>query len=645
MCGIAGKLTFEADAPVDPAIVQRMTDALRHRGPDDQGVWTSGAVGLGSRRLAVQDLSPRGHQPMTSEDGRLCLVFNGEIYNFKELRAALEQAGTAFRSDTDTEVILHLYARHGTSCLEYLRGMFAFALWDGPAGRLFVARDRLGKKPLYFARPGGGFSFASEVAALLQDRDIHPDVDPVGIDHYLTYGYVPHPRSAFTGVSKLSPGHFLIVTADQTVDREYWRPPAITAAERDDETVIRRIVAELEEAVRLRLISDVPVGALLSGGLDSSVVVALMRRVHSGTIRTFSIGFEEQEYSELAYARQVAERFETEHHEFVVRPDAAHLLPLLAWHYGEPFADSSAIPSFAVSELARRHVTVALNGDGGDEVFAGYDRYRAMRTASRIERLPHGLRAGLASMAKLAPRAHQKSLWTKVRRFGEALPLSPAERYLRWLAIFPEEQKQSIYVSDRARAVADASAPRVLADAFASVEATTEVERAIGADLRLYLPDDLLAKMDIASMAYSLELRSPLLDHRVVEIASSIPAGTRMRDGRGKYLLRRAFGRVLPDAVVSRRKMGFAVPIERWLRVDLRDLTGDLLLSPRALQRGWFEPSAIRAMLEEHWTGRRSWHAQIWSLLMLETWYRTFIDRPCEVRPPVAPQSVVPASA
>jgi len=626
MCGIAGKLITSPGAQVDAALVQRMTASLGHRGPDDEGIWTDGGVGLGSRRLAVIDLSARARQPLANEDGAIRVVFNGEIYNFRELRAELEGRGHRFRSDSDTETIVHLYEEEGAECVRRLDGMFAFALWDARTRSLVLARDRLGQKPLYYWQNGDTFVFGSEPKALLQDPAVPAEPDQEAIHHYLTYGYVPAPWSAFRQIRKLEPAHYLVVRDGQTRMERYWslryepkrhEPEADLAAELDH---------LLGRAVERRLVADVPLGVLLSGGLDSSAVVALMRRATSGRIRTFSIGFDQPAYDELQHARSVAATFETDHQELVVRPDAAALLPRLVYHFNEPFADSSALPTWCLTEMARRSVTVALSGDGGDEAFLGYDRYAGAVVADRLDLLPRPLRRLLAAGARRLPDGSPKSTISRVRRFASGLALDPVRRYGRWLSVTGDDEKRDLYTPEFAARWGDVDSLGLLEERWRRSDATTAVEKLVSTDVGMYLPDDLLVKMDIASMANSLEVRSPLLDHHVVEFAASLPVSLKLRGRTSKYLLRRVMRRHLPPAVLARRKMGFGVPIDHWLRDGLQELSHDLLLSKTATERGYFEPATVRRYLDEHARGVAQHHTRIWSLLMLELWHRTFID-------------------
>lgn len=639
MCGIGGKLYFDPTRPVEREVLERMNVVQAHRGPDDAGIYCQGSVGLAHRRLSIIDLSPVGHQPMANEDGTAWIVFNGEIYNFQELRPDLVRRGHRFRSRTDTEVILHLYEEYGVGCLQFLRGMFAFAIWDAPRHQLFLARDRLGVKPLAYQCDAEAFRFASEVKAILQDPSVEVRPDPTGISRYLTYGYVPSPGSAFQGVRKLPPAHYLICrlsaplrsgAGDGRVEVvRYWRLRRDRKLHRPEPEWCEEILARLEEAVRLRLISDVPLGAFLSGGIDSSAVVAMMSRTSSGAVKTFSIGFQEAEYDELRYARLVAERFGTDHHELVVRPDATAILPKIAWHYDEPFGDSSAVPTYYVAQITRQHVTVALNGDAGDENFGGYDRYVANLLAASFDRWPgagllrHAIRGGL----RLWPRSgRRRTLFSRGRRFLEGLVELPERRYARWFCHFYGERMGELCSPEFRAAVADADGLEVLLAAYRESDAPDFADATLGVDVALYLPDDLLVKVDIASMAHSLEARSPFLDHEFMEFAATIPSDLKLKGRTQKYILKRALQGLLPDAILHRPKMGFGVPIDHWLRHELRDLAYDTLLGAPSLGRDYFRPETVQRLLDEHVQGVANWHYLLWTLLMLELWHRTYID-------------------
>ncbi len=645
MCGIGGKLYFNPARSVERDVLERMNAVQAHRGPDDSGIYCQGPVGLAHRRLSIIDLSPAGHQPMSNEacagrrgsDGLLWIVFNGEIYNFRALRPALERRGHRFRSGTDTEVILHLYEEHGVCCLHFLRGMFAFAIWDGPRRQLFLARDRLGVKPLVYQEDAEAFRFASEAKAILQDPAVEARPDPSAISRYLTYGYVPSPGSAFRGMRKLPPGHYLLCRlpaagqagGGKVQIARYWRLRRDQKIVRSEAEWCREILARLEEAVRLRLVSDVPLGAFLSGGIDSSAVVAMMSRASGAPIKTFSIGFDEPEYDELAYARLVAERFGTEHHELVVRPDAAAVLPKLAWHYDEPFGDSSAVPTYYVAQMTRRDVTVALNGDAGDENFGGYDRYVANLLAASFDGWP-----GSAAVRRLIqhglrwwkPAGRRTSLLYRARRFLDGLTEAPERRYARWFCHFYGDRKDELLAPDFRASLDGEDALEILLAAYRESDAPDFPDATLGVDVALYLPDDLLVKVDIASMAHSLEARSPFLDHEFMEFAATIPSDLKVRGRTKKYILKRALADLLPAEILHRPKMGFGVPIDHWLRQELREMAYDTLLAPRCLDRGYFRPETLRRLLDEHTRGRANWHYLLWTLLMLELWHRTYID-------------------
>jgi asparagine synthase (glutamine-hydrolysing) len=631
MCGICG-VVHKDGAPVDAPALERMAAALAHRGPDDSGIEALGAVGLGHRRLSIIDLSPDGHQPMGNEDGSVRIVFNGEIYNFRELRAGLEQRGHRFRSRSDTEVILHLYEELGTDCLSRLRGMFAFAIWDEPRRRLFLARDRVGKKPLYYADTASRFLFGSEIKAILVAGGVERQPDRQALYHYLTYQYVPSPWTAFEGIRCLPPAHYLLLENGEARIERYWRlayQPKLKAPEAALEEELR---ARLREAVRLRLVSDVPLGAFLSGGVDSSAVVALMARESAEPVRTFSIGFREEEFDELAFARLVAERCGTQHTEWIVEPHALEILPRLVWHFDQPFADPSAIPTWYVAKLAREHVTVVLNGDGGDEDFAGYGRYAANDLTVRRERtLP--LRAWRRARALAAGLRRALRRGALPRRLAELRPVSVEMENALRICHFTEEEKSALCTPEFVRSAGGVDSFALLFAAYGAAGDAEFLDRALAADVGMYLPDDLLVKVDVASMASSLEARSPFLDHEFMEFAARLPVACKLREGETKRILKRALRGLVPDAVLERRKMGFGVPLARWFRGELRDFVRDALLGSEARGRGYFREDAVRTLLEEHLEGRADRSNHLWNLAMLELWHRIFID-PDRLDPP-----------
>ncbi len=627
MCGISGKLYFDRSRIVDPVLLHRMNQVLAHRGPDDAGVFHDGAIGLAHRRLSIIDLSPAGHQPMANAAGTLWITYNGEIYNFQELRSELERNGVVFCSRTDTEVILALYERDGVDCLQRLRGMFAFAIWDGRDRSLFIARDRLGKKPLHYYCDSEKFLFASEPKAILQDGEVPAEADLLSIHHYLTFGYVPSPQSAFKGFQKLPPAHYLLVRSGRVQVERYWRlryVPKLHASERD---LCEELLERLREAVRIRMISDVPIGAFLSGGIDSSTVVALMSEVSHRPVKTFSIGFEEQAYNELPFARMVAERYGTDHHEFIVKPDALAILPELVWHHNEPYADSSAIPTYYLAKMTREHVAVALNGDAGDENFAGYDRYLAARLAARYDRLPRVLWKSLERIVGALPEAGSvRGLYRRGKRFLAAASKPPRQRYAQWICAFPAAWKDLLYTPTFREMTASSGSDALILAAYESSGAPDFVDATLSVDATLYLPDDLLVKVDIASMAHSLEARSPMVDHPFMEFSASIPSDLKLRGRVKKYIFKQAVKALLPAAVLDRPKMGFSVPLDRWFREDLRDMAYDVLLSRRSRERGLFREDVVRSLLDDHVSGRASSSFQIWTLLFLELWFQRFID-------------------
>jgi asparagine synthase (glutamine-hydrolysing) len=630
MCGICGKLSFTSEH-VERAALARMCARLVHRGPDAEGIHVEGRAGLGQRRLSIIDLSRGAVAPLPNEDRTVWVTFNGEIYNFLELRAELVDRGHVFRTSTDTEVIVHLYEEYGVECLSRLKGMFAFGLWDEPKQRLFVARDRLGKKPLFYASTATGFVFASSVAALLENPELTTAPNYRALDDYLTYQYVPSPETAFTGLYKLPPGHYLTCGADATLAvQRYWRPPfpgQNVRADADPRELEAELLERLREAVRVRLISDVPLGAFLSGGIDSSAIVALMAQANSRPVKTFSIGFEEQDFDELPYARQLAKRYGTEHHEFTVRPDAAAILPGLVRHYGEPFADASALPTYYLSKLTREHVTVALSGDGGDENFAGYENYRIVAAWSQANRIPGAARrvvhGGIDTMLERLP---FHPLPARVGRASAMFASELAERFRLQSSVLKPEEKRALYTTRFGGLLSEAGASRCGPGAVRADPDVDPLAWMAWHDLQFYLPDCLMVKVDVASMANSLEVRAPLLDHELVEFAATIPSVLKRNGSGGKVIFKRALAGLVPAETLERPKKGFGVPLQRWFRSDLLDLARGTLLDARARRRDLFRPDRLRQLVEDHAAGRRDWSHRLWALVWLELWFREFID-------------------
>jgi asparagine synthase (glutamine-hydrolysing) len=635
MCGIAGIVDLRA-RPVEPSLVRRLCDVLVHRGPDDEGYYVKGPVALGQRRLAILDLAG-GRQPMSNEDGTVWITFNGEIYNFRELQARLEGLGHRFATRSDTEAIVHAYEQYGPACVKELRGMFAFALWDQPRQTLLLARDRVGKKPLFYTEVDGQWVFGSELQALLQHPALAREVDWAALDDYLTYGYVPAPKTIFRGVYKLPPAHWLTLKLrpgesggpEVHVER-YWQLAYEPKSRLSEEDAADGLLEVLRESVRLRMIADVPLGALLSGGIDSSIVVALMSQLSDRPVKTFSIGFDDQEFNELPHARRVAERCGTEHHELIVRPSALEVLPTLVRHYGEPYADSSAIPSYYVAKLTREHVKVALNGDGGDECLAGYERYAGGLAADRYGRIPAVVRRlAIEPLSRLIPTSGpRRSRLRQAGRFLQVAGQPASQRYLRWIGYVPTTEKAALYSPEFQEQLADNRAESWLLEIWDRFTAAGlgPLDRMLAVDVESYLPYDLLVKMDIATMANSLEARSPFLDHHVMEFCARLPASYKLRGMRLKHLLKKAGTGLLPPETLTRRKMGFGVPVGNWMRGDLRSWMEDLLLSPRALKRGYFQPEALRQVVDRHLDGREDRSFELWALLWLELWHQEFID-------------------
>lgn len=630
MCGIVGIVRYhsDGDTTVDSGVLARMCHAIRHRGPDDEGTYLKGRVGLAMRRLAIIDLQG-GQQPISNEDGTAWIVFNGEIYNYQPLRLQLEKLGHRFHTQSDTEAIIHAYEEYGAECPKHLRGMFAFAIWDERKRELLLARDRVGKKPLLYALTNKELIFASEFSALLSHPDVSREWDPGAIHQYLSFMCVPAPLTVYRGIKKLEPGHTLRFGPDGKIKIErYWQPDFSKKVKLSEEEAGEQAIEVLRDAVRVRLMSEVPLGAFLSGGIDSSAVVALMSEQSAQPVKTFAIGFEEQDFSELAHARRVAEHVGAEHHEFVVRPVAMDVLPTLVEHYGEPYADSSAIPTYYVARETRRYVTVALNGDGGDECFAGYERYAAMRLAEIYRKLPSFVRGSLIKQTiELLPSSElRRSRVRDIKRFLNAASLPTVERYLKWTSVLDHNAKEELYTEEFRRRIGADDPTRLIAPWFKQANGAGVVDAALLTDTMTYLPNDLLVKVDIASMAVSLEARSPFLDHHVIEFAARLPENLKLRGLTTKYLLKRVLKKLLPAENLTRRKMGFGVPISKWFRGEMQDLLRETLLAERALKRNLFKPEAVARMIEQHTDGRQDHGHQLWTLLMLELWFKRFVD-------------------
>jgi asparagine synthase (glutamine-hydrolysing) len=629
MCGICGLLQLDSRGFIAEPLLRQMTAAQRHRGPDDEGYFCASGIGLGFCRLSILDLTPAGHQPMSNEDGTVWLVFNGEIYNFRELVPTLEQVGHRFRSRSDSEVIIHAYEQWGTNCLAYFNGMFAFVIWDSRRRTIFIARDRLGVKPLYYWSDGHYFAFSSELKALLTLPWVSRQLNIRALQSYLMYEYVAAPECIFTDIQKLPAGHFLEIHLDESVSgyhtadwrpSQYWDMHFQEMGQRPIEEYVEELRTLLKAAVARRLISDVPLGVFLSGGLDSSSVVALMSEISTERPKTFSIGFEEKTFNELDYAQIVARHFDTEHHVEVLRPDVRDLIQTIADILDEPFADASALPTYLVSRTTRQHVTVALGGDAGDELFAGYNWYRAQKLASlSIDRLPRKVRQQFrAFSAHIPPSTQKKGLRNSVRRFLDVAGLPQQLQHLRWQTFWwGDELEQLLTLPARERSW-DLD-PRLL-ELFAMSSSSNPLDQQQYADIKRYLPDDILFKVDRMSMAVSLETRGPFLDYTLVEFAARLPASLRMRGITGKYLLKRAMQDVLPRQIIHRPKLGFNMPYKNWLRSELRDLLQDVLSPTRLRQQGLFYAPYVQLLVREHLSGSRDHAHKLWQLLMFQLW-------------------------
>jgi asparagine synthase (glutamine-hydrolysing) len=628
MCGIAGfadgafsgrsgQAPLRLDAEFN--LVHRMCEVIRHRGPDDEGIHVEPGIGLGMRRLSIIDLAG-GRQPIHNELKTIWVVFNGEIYNYRELRAELEALGHHFYTSSDTESIVHAYEAWGEDAFRRLRGMFGIALWDGPRRTLLLARDRAGQKPVHYTERGGRLYFGSEIKSLLAAGAVDPTLNLAALDHYLAFLYTPRDASIFEGVRKLPPGHLLRWRDGRAEIQQYWQVDARETFRGSQDEAIEALGAVLQDAVGSHLVSDVPLGAFLSGGVDSSAVVGMMARASSRPVKTFSIGFDDPAFDELEYARTVAAHFGTDHHEFVVRPDGLSILEDLIGHFDEPFADSSAIPTWYVSEIARRHVTVVLSGDGGDELFGGYDRYLPHPRVAQFDRwsVP-GMRKAAALVWPLLPHG------AKGKNFLRHVAKDSAGRYLDSIAMFQPDERASLYASG-VRASLALTSEAILARHFDRFAGLPHDGRMMRFDFETYLPEDVLTKVDRMSMAHSIETRVPLLDNHVIDFAATLPSAFKIRDGRRKHILKETLRPMLPPGILDRRKQGFGIPLGTWFRGGLTDLFSEVLDAPRTRQRGYFESRFVSRLLKEHLAGERDHTLRLWQLLVFELWHRQYLD-------------------
>ncbi len=618
MCGIAGFVNLQCSQEQADHLIDAMCKIIRHRGPDDQGTWAEQGTALGMRRLSIIDLAG-GHQPIFNETKDVLVVFNGEIYNYKELKASLEQQGHQFQTQSDTEAIVHAYEEYGDDCPQHLRGMFAFAIWDKRRQRLLLARDRFGKKPLNYYWDGQRFIFGSEIKSILE-AGIPREMDAIALDEFLLYRCIPTPLTLFKDVRKLPAAHILIYEHGQISIKRYWELSFEPTCQDDEATAIEHTLALLRDAIQVRLMSEVPLGAFLSGGVDSSIVVALMSQMMSQPVKTFSIGFEEDEYNELPYARQVAKQFGTDHHEFFVKSDLITVLPQLVWAYDEPFGDSSMLPTYYVSKLAREHVTVALSGDGGDEIFAGYKHYLRELEISRI---PWFMRQLLGWGSHLMPDGMRGQ--RRLRNIHHGLPI----RYVQGTMIFPVGTREWMYQPEYYAKLLHHDPYARQTEPFKDVAQLDVVTQMQYVDAHNYLVDDILVKVDKASMFNSLETRAPLLDQHLAEYVASLQPSLRTRNNTLKYLLKKVAADLLPEEVLQRKKQGFSIPMDHWFRKDLADYAQSLLESSRARQRGIFNPQFVHHLLSAHKNKRLvNYSSAIWSMLCLELWFQTYMDSP-----------------
>ncbi len=625
MCGIAGIYNYGAGEPVDISTLRRMTDALIHRGPDDEGYYVEGPVGLGHRRLSIIDIAG-GRQPIFNEDGTVAIVFNGEIYNYVELRRLVEDRGHILKTKSDTEAIVHLYEDFGEDCVSMLRGMFAFALWDARARKLVLARDRVGKKPLYYADFGGCFTFGSELKAVIENARAPRVIDAQAVADYFSFQYIPAPKTVFRHIRKLRAGHYLTVTPRSITDREYWDLDFSHPETRSEKEWSALLLETFQESVGLRLVGEAPLGAFLSSGVDSSAVAAMMSRVAEGPVVTASVGFKGEKHGETPDARAFAERIGAEHHELIVEADAASVIEKLAWHYDEPFADSSAIPAYYVSQAARRFVTVALSGDGGDEHFIGYRRYVFDAIENRVRNFaPEALRRPLfGALGAVYPKADWAPRFLRARVTLKNLSLDPAAAYYNSVYGAMARERDDL-LGREARAELNGYDPfEVFLEHYNRPGIADPLARAQYVDIKTYLTDDILTKVDRASMAVSLEVRCPLLDHRLMALAARIPSNLKLRGREGKYIFKRAMSAILPPEVLSRPKRGFVAPVAGWLRRDLREFASDVLFDGGA-NDGWIDREAIARLWKDHQSRARDYSRPIWAALMFNLWRRKFV--------------------
>lgn len=593
---------------------------LSHRGPDDSGIYIKGNIGFGHRRFFY--LSP---QPILNENEKILIICDGEIYNFEELKDML--TNHRFKTTSSIEVILHLYEDYGVDCVKQLSGMFAFVLWDSEKKRLFVGRDRFGGKPLVYTRYKDTFLFASDLKSILEDKEIPREIDPIAIHHYLSYGYIPNPWTIFKGIKKLPPASILVLENGNEKIERYWMPVYKPKLKISEEEMCSEIIRLLRESTRIKVKSDLPLGAFLSGGIDSSTLVAMMAGLMTQPVKTFSINFEEGDFSEIKFARIIASYFGCDHHEFIVKPDAINILPELAWFYNEPFADSSAIPTYYVSKMAKDYIKIALGGDGGDELFGGYERYIALRLSLFYDKIPGFMRDFVFGIFKNLPeKTSRNNLIRKAKRFLSAISEEPRRRYGRWMTMFKNDEKERLYSNEMKEIIQGIDSIEILLSLYNIAPCDSLLEATNFTDFASYLPDDGIVKVDIAASANSLATRSPFLDNKLAEFAFLLPFDMKVRGRKTKYILKKALSNILPKEILNRGKMGFGIPIAKWFRGELKDYAYDILLNDRAKKRGYFNMDEVKRILDEHTSGKTNYGYPIWTLLFLEVWHNVFVD-------------------
>lgn len=607
MCGIVGKINFNNQKITSEEIAE-MNKVLSHRGPNNEGIFLQGNIGLGHKRLSIMDLSPAGHQPMSDETKKIWIVFNGEIYNFQELKKELSEDGCQFKSQTDTEVIIYLYKKYGTECLKKMRGMFAFAIWDETKKELFLAKDRLGKKPLKYYYDKNTFIFSSELKAILSQTEVKKEIDTKAINEYLTFGYVPAPQTGFKNIYKLEPGHYIIIKpTGEIIKKKYWNLDFSKKINLSENEWGNKITAKIKESIKMRMIADVPIGAHLSGGIDSGLIVALMSEQSTKPIKTYSIGFKEEKYNELPYAKLIANKYKTDHHEIIIEPNAVEILPKLAYYYEEPFADNSSLPTWYLCEATKKDITVVLNGDGGDEAFGGYYRYQAMVIYDLLQKTPL-LKNGLFAINKFIPES------SRIKKLLSNLNFKPLDAYINTISIFDREEKQKISNTNF----------EINKNYFEKKDFAL-IDQIFYWGIKTHLSDDLIPKVDIASMANSLEIRSPFLDQELVELCASMPSNLKTKYNNKKYLLKKIALEYLPKECVNRPKKGFDAPLEFWFRDKLGEIFRSYLNENRLAVLG-INKKAVEEILEQHLTHKKNNAKKIWSLLMLFAWYNKYFE-------------------